>query len=437
MGHTAGRDIFRRLGEKIDGLTVRVPWNENFHAILRELYTEEEAGLVVRMPYGLATMERLVGLTGLAEPRLRTLLDQCCAKGLVLDLWLRDSYMYAPSPLVIGIFEFTMMRTGAGTDSRRWARLFHDYMQQDDTFYAANYGSNEKIAVMRTLPHEEMLAPEAVVEVLDYEKAAAIVDAADRFSMGLCSCRHERHHLDEKKCDTPLDNCTSMGIAADYLVRNNLAREVTRSEVHENLARSKELGLVLNADNVRKNISFICHCCKCCCNALAGISKFGFPATIVTSSYIAEYDGEKCNGCGKCARACPVNGVAMRSTGDRRPGMKKRPVPDDSLCLGCGVCGLHCETGAIRLVRRGQRVLHPETVFEKNVLAALERGNLQNLIFDNADRISHRMLRGLVGAFYRIGPVKRALMSDLLRSSFLRSMKAGARLQGKGWLTEL
>jgi len=40
MGHLAGKEaLYRKLGKKIDGLTVRVPWNEKFHAILSELYT--------------------------------------------------------------------------------------------------------------------------------------------------------------------------------------------------------------------------------------------------------------------------------------------------------------------------------------------------------------------------------------------------------------
>jgi len=55
MGHLAGKDVYRKLGRKIDGLTVRVPWNETLHSILHALYSTEEADLVVRMPFGLAT----------------------------------------------------------------------------------------------------------------------------------------------------------------------------------------------------------------------------------------------------------------------------------------------------------------------------------------------------------------------------------------------
>jgi hypothetical protein len=71
------------------------------------------------------------------------------------------------------------------------------------------------------------------------------------------------------------------------------------------------------------------------------------------------------------------------------------------------------------------------------VLQCLERGTLQNLFFDNPQSITQGFLRGVVGGFLRMPPVKRALMSDALRSNFLSLMKKGAGMQGREWLTEL
>jgi len=51
MRHIVGKDVlYRKLGRKIDGLTVRVPWNETLHEILKELYITEEADLIIKMP---------------------------------------------------------------------------------------------------------------------------------------------------------------------------------------------------------------------------------------------------------------------------------------------------------------------------------------------------------------------------------------------------
>jgi ferredoxin len=343
-----------------------------------------------------------------------------------------------PSPIVIGIFEFTMMRTGPDVDSKKLAGLFHDYLQGGNgEFYRANAAQGEKVSVIRALPHEEAVKPEAYVEVLDYESAKAIVEDNDKYAIGLCSCRHEKHHTGEKECDIPLEKCSTLGGAADFLIRNNLAREVSKTEMLENIEHSKEHSLVLNADNVQKNVTFICHCCSCCCNALLGVSKFGYPGIVVTSNFIAEMDPRNCVGCAQCADACPVNAVTMVPVTDPKVKRKKEPQLDASLCLGCGVCALNCETGGMGLVARPQRVLHPETTFERIILQSLERGNLQNQLFDNPQSIGQKFMRGFVGGFLRLSPVKKALASDALRSRFLDAMKSGVERQGKGWILEM
>jgi len=170
--------------------------------------------------------------------------------------------------------------------------------------------------------------------------------------------------------------------------------------------------------------------------ALNGIRKYGFPNAIVTSNYIAAVDAGKCKGCGKCSLACGIDGiemVAVASDGGRR----KVSAPDESICLGCGVCALKCPSGALSLKRRAKRVLHPEDTFERVILQSLERGTLQNQIFDNPRGLTQRYMRGFVGGFLRLPPVKKALMSKNLRSSFLGLMKTGIKKQGKGHLLDL
>jgi ferredoxin len=436
MGHVAGKDIYRKLGKKVDSLSMRAPWNQTLYEILVLLYSVEEAELVVNMPYSLSSFRKIKRTTGYNKARLRTLLDGLCSKGLVMDLKILGGYYYMPSPMVIGVFEFTMMRTNRDFDSKKLAKLFHQYLFEEPSFCKANLTSGEKVSFMRTLPHEEGITSSEYVEILDYEKASAIIHKADRFSIGTCSCRHEKLHLGEKKCDVPLDTCSSFGKAADFLIRNNLAKEVSRSEMLENLARSKEMALALNADNVQKNITYICHCCGCCCNILLGVSKYGYPNLVVTSSFIAEINEDLCKGCGKCARACPVNVIEMSSIEGREP-VEKRPVIDKNICLGCGVCALKCETKGIRLIKRGQRVIHPETTFERIILQCLEKGTLQYQMFDNPNDISQKIMRAFLGAFLRLPPIKKTLMSDMFRSSFLDWMKTGTKKQGNAWLNDL
>ncbi len=486
MGHIAARDIYRRLGHAIDNTPVRTPWNDAFHAMLRELYTPEEAELVVRMPYRPSSIGRLERVTGMNRARLQLLLDRLCDKGLVLDIredgdhagsaagtadsrtasahghteqrghhghdahadrahphdhshspsahghsslgspaspahdHSDNSCLYMISPIVIGIFEFTMMRTGGALPSKRWAELFHDYMFGDRAFLDANFGDGQRVSVMRALPHQQTLGDH--VEILDYERAAALVEQNRTFAVGLCSCRHEKHHLGTRQCDVDMETCTSMGTGAEYLIRHGFARRIDKAAMHDTLARSRDLGFTLSADNVQQGVGFICHCCGCCCNLMQGIRQWGHTGILVTSSFIARCDTSLCNGCGLCERACPIDAVSLPVPPDGRK-RDRRCLVDEDYCLGCGACALKCPTGALRLHPRERKVLHPADSFERVILQSLERGTLQNLVFDNPNSRTQEFMRGLVGGFLRLAPVKRALMGDALRSRFLDAVR--------------
>jgi hypothetical protein len=53
---------------------------------------------------------------------------------------------------------------------------------------------------------------------------------------------------------------------------------------------------------------------------------------------------------------------------------------------------------------------------------AIERGKLQNLIFDNQVMYSHRALAAVLGVIVKLPPVKQALASQQFRSRYLVSL---------------
>ncbi|MGD9265187.1 MAG: 4Fe-4S dicluster domain-containing protein [Lysobacterales bacterium] len=425
MGHVVAKDIYGPLGKKIDGMSVRTPQTEAFHAMLRQLYSEEEAELVVQMPWGLSTLGRISRVTGRDKKELQPILERLCDKGLVVDLDLGGKYRYMPAPFVIGIFEFTMMRNNlAGEEAGQYAQAFTEYMEEG-VFYAANLDQGQQVMIARSLPHTEHLGDH--VEIYDYEKVDRVVEEAEIFSVSNCSCRHKKLHAGKKTCKVPLETCTSFGKAAEYLVRHDMGREISRSEMQDIVQRSKELQLVFSVDNVQNQPSFICHCCGCCCGILDGINKHGYPNAIVSSTLVPKVDMEDCNGCQKCARACHISAITLIP--EPKTAKKKRmfmPVIDEDLCIGCGVCTLVCDPDCLKMEKREQHVLHPANTFERVILQCLERGTLQNQLFDEPDRVSHKAMRGIVGGFLRLPPVKKALMTDALRSRFLAAMTAGA-----------
>jgi Pyruvate/2-oxoacid:ferredoxin oxidoreductase delta subunit len=415
MGHLVGKDLYRALGRKIDGLTTRAPWNDTLYAILKNLYTAEEAEVIIKMPYGLGTLDQIERNTGLERARLQNILENLAAKGLVMDLYFNNKYHYMISPYVIGIFEFTMMRTGGNVDFKEMSRLFRDYFE-DGEFHRVNCDDSKQLSPLRALPYEGTLGDH--VEIMDYEKASAIIDNNKKFAVGICSCRHEKEHLGLKKCDSPMETCTTMGMASDYMIKHGFAREISKTEMLEIVTRSRELGLVICADDIKNDIGFFCHCCGCCCNVLEGVSKRGYSHAVVTSNYIAKCNSDECLKCGDCATACPVKAIKQEAD--------SYPTIDQKFCIGCGVCAVKCPSDAMKLTARAKRTLLPEDTFERIILQCLERGTLQNQIFSDPTKISHTFMRGLLGGFLRLPPVKKALMSDSLRSSFLSTMRKGA-----------
>ena len=150
--------------------------------------------------------------------------------------------------------------------------------------------------------------------------------------------------------------------------------------------------------------------------------RFAVLNPVATTNFLPEIDAGKCNGCGKCAEVCPVEAMGMVSAGDpHRPKLRKARVNED-LCLGCGVCVRQCRKEAAKLKSRPRRVITPVNTAHRTVLMAIERGKLQELIFDNKALLSHRAMAAILGVILKLPPIKQAMASEQMRSRYLEQL---------------
>jgi len=424
VGHTARpQREYRLLRERLDGTVSGAPDSPALAKILALLFSADDVALARRLPLRLAPLEEISTRLAVAADELLDKLDDMARRGLVIDLEHDGRRWFALAPVAIGFFEFTFMRVRNEIPQAELARLFDQYMDQDDRFDRSLFRGPTQIG--RSLVHEEALPGDDHTEILDWERASRLLRDASAVAVSLCACRHKAEHLG-KACDKPQEVCLSLNFAAESLVRNGMARPLDTDEALAVLQQCKEAGLAQTGDNVRRKPTYICNCCGCCCEMIGAIKTFALRNAIVTSNWIVQIDPEKCRGCGECVEACPIDAVELvELPAGQEP--RKQARRDEQLCLGCGVCYSACKFGAIGMKSRRKRVFTPESVFDRVALMAVERGKLAELIFDGTQRPSHRALGRIVALLERVGTFKAALAIKPLRSAFLRRAVRDAR----------
>jgi hypothetical protein len=86
------------------------------------------------------------------------------------------------------------------------------------------------------------------------------------------------------------------------------------------------------------------------------------------------------------------------------------------------VCTRVCPTDGLWLKARPERVITPVDSLHRTILMAIERGRLQDCIFDNRALFSHRAMAAVLGVILRLPPTKRCLR----RSRCVRGISSGS-----------
>lgn len=417
MGHLTTKDAYKSLEERINWFTQGAPASETLYKILQVLYTEEEAKWVALLPVRPFTIKRAARVWGTTEAKAEKVLDHLCEKALLVDSEYHGIRKFVMPPPMAGFIEFALMRTRGDIDQKYLGELYYQYMNVEEDFVKDLFFVTET-RLGRVYVQEPVLTNDKTNHILDYERASHIIEEAEYIGLGLCYCRHKMYHAGHPcEIDAPWDVCLTFGNVARSLAENGgYARLIDKAEAMDALERSYESNLVQIGENVRENPAFICNCCGCCCEALQAARKFSPMQPVATTNYIPKIRQDKCVGCGKCEKVCPILAIEQKTAADSK---KKLAVVDTEICLGCGVCARNCPVKAIEMERRLVQVITPVNSTHRFVLQAIEKGTLQNLVFDNQAFANHRAMAAVFGTILKLPPMKQALASKQFKSVYL------------------
>ncbi|MCX5839434.1 MAG: 4Fe-4S dicluster domain-containing protein [Deltaproteobacteria bacterium] len=420
MTHHLMKSGYAALADRINRFPQGAPPSDTLHKILNILFTEKDAALISRLPIKPFTAERAARIWKMRTSAAQKILDDMAARAILVDIEEDGRQTYLLPPPMAGFFEFSLMRIRGDIDQKALSELFYQYLNVEEDFIKALFTEGET-QLGRVFVHEPSLSPEFSLTVFDYERATEVIRTASFRGIGVCYCRHKMQHLG-RDCAAPKEICMTFNTAAGSLIKHGHARPIRVEECLDLLQVAYDHRLVQFGSNVRERVNFICNCCGCCCEAMIAARRFSLLHPVHTTNFLPEVQEGVCTGCGQCVSVCPVQAMSLVSANDpRRPKAKKAQVHEE-ICLGCGLCARACPDKQVKLKSRARRVITPLNSAHLAVVMAIERGKLQDLIFDNQALASHRAMAAILGVILKLPPVKQAMASRQVKSRYLEAL---------------
>lgn len=329
------KDVYTELAEKLGA-----PVSERFLALLREMFTPEEANVCLEL-YIPGTVQDLKEALGFDEAALTKILDNLVDRGLLT----RGKTQFAFTTSLHGLYVLSGcgVHTGPNALSQKGKDLWADFFYNEWSEINNKQASERKAAGepgRKAIPAIGALEISNIADddLLPQENWKMGIKLAKRRIIGACACRIL---WGKDKCDHPLMTCfggfdTPTGI---YFLDKpgRLWKEYTEEETFEIVRQIEEAGLV--------HIG-ICNCCDDACIMLYPYTKYNRLDLIDPNRFQAAVDQETCVGCQDCVERCIFNAIDMVKV----PGSKKLKASIiTENCKGCGLCVVGCKEKALKL----------------------------------------------------------------------------------------
>jgi len=338
--------IYQNIARHLDNLPGGYPATESGvkMLILKRLFTPEEAQFATHLTLIPGKTGGVARRAKMSKEEAARRLEKMARKGLLIRIEeMPGKPAYMAAQYAIGIWEFHVNDLDL--------ELIRDMDEYKPYFFQTAWTKPQ----LRTIPVSQSIHNE--LNVMTYERAEALVDDHDCFSISPCICRREKTMVGEG-CERPEAYCLGLGIGADYYIKNELGRACEKQEILEALVAANDHALVLQPSDAKEIIN-VCCCCGCFCAALIELKKVPRPVDWVSSPFIVEAHPDNCEGCETCVDRCQMEALRM---------VAGKVFLDADCCIGCGLCVTTCPSGSLTLQRKTEAA---QSKIPKDIMAAI------------------------------------------------------------------
>ncbi|MHA1309067.1 MAG: 4Fe-4S binding protein, partial [Candidatus Heimdallarchaeota archaeon] len=338
--------------------------------------TPEEIDFLLEMGGENHSFEQLVKKISFQEKDIKRILDNLVYKGQVAIIKdKKGNDVYHIMTIFPGWFELYLMRGEDREDTRIFAERIEELFES--AYKVGNQelvnqsmrdvGAHIKVLSVnppntKTLKVDKKM-PENENRIFATKSVSAIFDALDEdetIAAGHCFCRFEKELIgDHCRTDLPMDTCISIGPGAEHVIKQGIARQITKSEAIAMIKNFQDKGAIHQATRIiplkdfqaKYPIDIFCNCCWDCCGILGNYNRGYLPYVLKTYHRAVVVNIDNCTSCGECVKFCPTSAIKLDDD--------ELPVINDELCIGCGQCHHHCKDDVLDLVEEERDLFLP------------------------------------------------------------------------------